>query len=87
MTLAKSKITAQGQISLPAEVRKKLGVGPGSTLEWDEVDSQIVVRRAGQFTSQDVHDVLFGKQSGTGKPVVNVKDAIRAHIRKKHARD
>jgi AbrB family looped-hinge helix DNA binding protein len=34
MPIAKSKVTAQGQISVPAEVRKKLGIGPGSTLEW-----------------------------------------------------
>jgi len=36
MALAKSKVTAQGQISVPAAVRKKLGIGPGSTLEWVE---------------------------------------------------
>ncbi|MFO0216018.1 MAG: AbrB/MazE/SpoVT family DNA-binding domain-containing protein, partial [Burkholderiales bacterium] len=29
MAIAQSKITTQGQISIPAEVRKKLGVGPG----------------------------------------------------------
>jgi AbrB family looped-hinge helix DNA binding protein len=36
MAIAQSKVTAQGQISVPAEVRKKLGVGPGSILEWEE---------------------------------------------------
>jgi AbrB family looped-hinge helix DNA binding protein len=36
MALAHSKVTAQGQISVPAEVRKKLGIGPGSILEWEE---------------------------------------------------
>src|SRR5690349_5426920 len=36
MALAYSKITAQGQISVPAEVRRKLGLGPGSVLEWEE---------------------------------------------------
>jgi len=35
MVLAESKLTAQGQISVPAEVRRKLGLGPGSVLEWD----------------------------------------------------
>ena len=29
MTLAHSKLTAQGQISVPAEIRRKLGIGPG----------------------------------------------------------
>jgi AbrB family looped-hinge helix DNA binding protein len=34
--IAQSKITAQGQISVPADVRRKLGLGPGSILEWQE---------------------------------------------------
>jgi AbrB family looped-hinge helix DNA binding protein len=36
MAIVHSRITAQGQISVPAAIRQKLGVGPGSTLEWDE---------------------------------------------------
>ncbi|MGE0799175.1 MAG: AbrB/MazE/SpoVT family DNA-binding domain-containing protein [Lautropia sp.] len=36
MAIAQSKLTAQEQVSIPAEVRKRLGVGPGSVLEWDE---------------------------------------------------
>ena len=59
MAIAHSKVTAQGQISVPVEVRKKLGIGPGSVLEWDELDNQVVVRRAGRYTSQDVHQSLF----------------------------
>ena len=30
MALAHSKLTAQGQISVPATIRRKLGIGPGS---------------------------------------------------------
>ncbi|MGH7878609.1 MAG: AbrB/MazE/SpoVT family DNA-binding domain-containing protein, partial [Candidatus Binataceae bacterium] len=52
MSIARSKVTAQGQISVPAEVRRKLGVGPGSVLEWDEQGHQVVVRRAGQYSSE-----------------------------------
>ena len=59
MSLAKSKLTAQGQISVPAAVRRKLGVGPGSVLEWEEVDARILVRRAATYTSQDLHEALF----------------------------
>ena len=59
MTIAHSKLTAQGQISVPAEVRRRLGIGPGSILEWDEDGEQIVVRRAGRYTSEDVHRALF----------------------------
>lgn len=84
MAIARSKLTAQGQISIPAEVRKKLGVGPGSVLEWDERDDEIVVRRAGKHTSSEVHDALFAADQR--KPRVTVKEGIRAYMRKKHAR-
>jgi AbrB family looped-hinge helix DNA binding protein len=86
MPIARSKITAQGQISVPAEVRKKLGVGPGSILEWDESDDQLVVRRAGRHTSIDVHDALFDEAKPRQKTPVSVKEGIRKHLREKHAR-
>lgn len=85
MAIAQSKVTAQGQISVPAEVRKKLGVGPGSVLEWDEQDDQVIVRRAGRYTSEDVHNAVF-PESGSQKRPVDVKNAIRKYIRKRHAR-
>ena len=59
MAVAHSKLTAQGQISVPAAVRRKLGVGPGSVLEWNDDGERVVVRRAGRYTSEDVHRSLF----------------------------
>lgn len=84
MPFAQSKLTAQGQISVPAEVRKKLGVGPGSVLEWDESNDEIVVRRAGRHTSVDVHEALFA--GGKPTPSISSKEGIRKYIRRKHAR-
>jgi antitoxin PrlF len=85
MKIAQSKVTAQGQISVPAEVRRKLGIGPGSVLEWDEQEDGVVVRRVGRFSCQDVHDALFPEKEGR-EPVADVKEAIRKYIRKRHAR-
>lgn len=84
MPLAKSKLTSQNQISVPVEVREKLGVGPGSILEWEEQGGQLVVRRGGRSTSKEIHEALFPK--GSGVQATDVKAAIRKHIRKKHAR-
>jgi len=86
MNIAQSKLTAQGQISVPAEVRRRLGVGPGSVLVWEERDGEFVVRRAGRCTSGEIHAALFGDQvvPATGPGVV--KDGIRKYIRKRHAR-
>jgi antitoxin PrlF len=85
MAIAQSRLTAQGQISVPAEIRKKLGVCPGSVLEWDEQNDQVVVRRAGRYTSKDIHGALFPEEGAKRGPV-KVKDAIRKYIRKRHAR-
>jgi AbrB family looped-hinge helix DNA binding protein len=85
MTIAQSKVTAQGQISIPVEVRKKLGIGPGSVLEWHEQDGTVIVRRAGRFSSSDIHETLFPKGPPKGKQVPDVKGAIRKYIRKRHA--
>ena len=85
MAIAKSKLTAQGQISVPAEIRQRLGVGPGSILEWDEQDDQVIVRRAGRYSSEEVHSALF-PAGHSPAPSEDTEDAIRKYIRKKHAR-
>jgi AbrB family looped-hinge helix DNA binding protein len=70
---------------VPAEVRRKLGIGPGSVLEWDEQDDKIVVRRSGRYTSEDVHRALYpGRAPVSGGS--DVKEAIQRYIRKRHAR-
>lgn len=85
MALAKSKLTAQGQISVPAEVRRRLGVGAGSVLEWDQEDEKIVVRRAGRYTSEDVHRALFAKRPRR-RTLAELKQGIRQYMRRRHAR-
>jgi AbrB family looped-hinge helix DNA binding protein len=87
MIIAQSKLTAQGQISVPAEVRKKLGIAPGSVIEWHERDGEVVVRRAGRFSSLEMHQALFPGGAPDAKSVPDVKAAIRRHIRQRHARD
>ena len=86
MPLVHSKLTAQGQISVPAEIRKRLGVGPGSVLEWDEKNEEVIVRKAGRHTLADVHDALFPDGNPKRKATASVKDGIRKHIRRKYAR-
>ena len=85
MAIARSKVTAQGQISVPAEVRRKLGVGPGSVLEWDEQGEVVVVRRAAQFTSEDVHNALFVSKPAS-RSLSELKLGIGRHMKRRHAR-
>ena len=86
MALAHSRLTAQGQISVPSEIRRKLGVGPGSVLEWDEKNEEVIVRKAGQHTLADVHDALFPDGTPKRQASTSLKDGIRKHIRQKYAR-
>lgn len=86
MAIAHSRLTAQGQISVPAEVRRKLGVGPGSVLEWEEDGENIVVRRSARFTSEDIHRALFPDGPPKPRTIAEMKDAIRKHVRERHAR-
>jgi antitoxin PrlF len=86
MAIAHSKVTAQGQISVPAEVRRKLGIGPGSVLEWDEEGDQVIVRRAGRYTFADLHRALFPKGAPKPRTVEEMKAGVRRYARKRYAR-
>lgn len=86
MATARSKLTAQGQISVPAEVRKKLGLGPGSVLEWDERDDEVIVRRVGKYSSADIHAAVFPNGVPPSKSGRELKEGIRRLMRKRHAR-
>lgn len=85
MSLPQSKVTAQGQISVPVEIRRKLGIGPGSVLEWQEEGDRVIVRRAGRYSSEDIHRAVF-----SGKPEPrssdDLKQGISEYMRQKHAR-
>ena len=86
MAIAHSKVTAQGQISVPAEVRRKLGVGPGSVLEWDEQGETILVRRAGRYSSEDIHQALFPEKAPAARSIAEMREGVRRHVRERHAR-
>lgn len=87
MAIAHSKLTAQGQISVPVDVRRKLGIGPGSVLEWEEDGGRMVVRRAGRFSSEDIHRALFGDCPPKKRSLDELKEGIRRYAGKRHARD
>ena len=68
MAIAHSKLTAQGQISVPAKVRQRLGVGPGSVLEWNEEGDRVIVRKAGRYSSDDIHRANVRENANTAEP-------------------
>lgn len=71
---------------MPAEVRRKLGLVPGSVLEWDDADGAVVVRRVGQFSSEDIHAALFAGEAPQARSLGELKNSVRRHLKAKHAR-
>ena len=86
MESIESKITSQGQVSVPARIRRKLGLTPGSRLEWCERGDEIIVRRASKYSSLDIHEAVFGAPPAP-RSVEEMDEGIRSHLRRRHARD
>lgn len=84
MALAHSRLTAQGQISVPAKVRQKLGVGPGSVLVWDDEDGRIVVRKSGLYDSEEIHHAVF-PEPPKPRTLAEMKAGIRRHLKRRYA--
>ena len=87
LTMAKghSRLTAQGQVSVPAPIRRKLGLGPGAILEWDAEGDQVIVRRVGQYSFDDVHHALFSERPKR-KSLADLKAGIVSDIKRRHAK-
>jgi AbrB family looped-hinge helix DNA binding protein len=89
MPLAQSRVTAQGQISVPTEVRRRLGIGPGSLIEWEQEGDKLVVRRAAKYGMEELHKALFPRRSprrkGAPKSAEDMNEGIRTYIQDKHA--
>ena len=85
MERIKSKITSQGQVSIPAKIRQILGLGPGSKVEWRVRDDRVTVCRASKYTSEDIHDALFDAPPNP-RTIDDMDEGIRRHLREKHAR-
>jgi antitoxin PrlF len=79
-----TKLTSQGQVSVPAAVRHFLALAPGSTLVWTKNNGQITVKRAVQNTTSDIHAVLFPTDEPVPKTLQELKQGIAQYIKKKH---
>lgn len=85
MKLAQSRVTAQGQVSVPAEVRKRLGLGPGAVMEWETDGDAITIRRVGRFTSSELHAAIF-PVAPKARTLAELKTGIRLSVQARHAK-
>jgi AbrB family looped-hinge helix DNA binding protein len=86
MALARSKLTAQAQISIPSEIRRRLGLRPGSVIEWKDDDGRIVVCRASQHTLDDTRRALGFGTPPTKRSLKELREGVRTRMRARYAR-
>lgn len=55
-----AKITSKGQITIPVEVRKKLGLQEGSYVTFTECDGGVVMTNASTYSQQGVRPEFSG---------------------------
>ena len=85
MAILQSKVTEEGHTPVPAEIRQKLGIGPGSVLEWQEAGDHVILRKAGRYTSEDIHRALFPTPPEP-RTLEELKEGISRYVRRKYAR-
>lgn len=85
MTKSQSKLTTQGQVSVPAAVRRLLHLAPGSVLEWTLEADRVIVQRAHRHTTAEVHQALFDEPPAPARTLSELKEGLRAQARRRHA--
>ncbi len=81
-----TRITSQGQVSVPAAIRRKLGVVPGSTLQWTLRGDEVIVKKRGLYTFDDIHKALFPDGPPKRRSLKELKRGIETYMREKHGR-
>jgi antitoxin PrlF len=86
-----AKITTRGQITIPVEIRKKLGVRDGDKVIFLEENGRIIIENAAMIALKNAQDAFVGEAERlslkTEQDVVNlVKDVRRVEWEESHAR-
>ena len=88
MQKVQTKLTSQGQVSVPAAVRSFLHLIPGSVLVWTQEGDRIVVERVTRHSTAEVHEALFpdgGPPTGRPKTLADLKQGVRQRMQRRHA--
>lgn len=80
----KSTISSKGQLTVPMELREKLGLAAGTVVQFELRDGAILLRKG---TRKD-HPVdrLFGRLN-LGKPVDEILDQMRGPRPRRHKKN
>ena len=69
-----AKITLRGQITIPVEIRKKLGVKDGDKVVFIEDNGRIVMENSVRVALKDVQDAFKGEAERLG--LTNEQDVV-----------
>jgi AbrB family looped-hinge helix DNA binding protein len=64
-----SRVTSKGQVTIPKEIRERLGIQPGDEIEFEETDEGYVIRK-------DIEENRFEKWRGVVDTDQTVKERM-----------
>jgi len=87
-----AKITTRGQITIPVEIRKKLGVKDGDKVIFLEESGRIIVENAAMVALRNAQSAFAGEAERLGlkteQDVVDMVKEVRREVREEsHARN
>ncbi len=82
MTIHRAKITSDGRIQLPAQLRRELGLNTGDTVNLEAQDGQIVMRRPSKTLER-----IRGRLAAYLQPDTDLVADLKAQRREDAARD
>ena len=85
-----ARITTKGQITIPVEIRKKLGVKEGDKIVFIEKDNMIVVANSNRLAFDEIQKAMEGEAEKAGlyteEDVVQLCKEVRQELwEKRHA--
>jgi AbrB family looped-hinge helix DNA binding protein len=81
-----AKITTRGQITIPLEVRRKLGVKDGDKVVFLEQDGRIIMENAVMLALKDVQDAFRGEAERLGLKTEQDVAAMVKEVRRERGR-
>ena len=63
-----------------------VGIAPSRRPTGDEEGDVVVVRKAGRYTSEDIHRAIFPRGTPASKKLEDFDKGVRRYMKKKHAR-
>ena len=80
-----AKITMRGQITIPAQIRKRLGVRDGDKVIFVEENGRVIIENAAMIALRNAQDSFVGEADRLGlrdqQDVVNLVKEVRREIR------